>query len=303
MAMLMKVNPPKSLFGIICLSSAVGLLLYWVMFMNVLPRLMRPEALTILPLMSGVVGAASCALIYLGISDLIASARPKPKAVETLVLRRGEGGRVVSIGWAGAEHVIRARAPAEKGAKPVRAAQARSHSKAKYVGVAALVALVLGGYASMMFLMGYTLQDVASGMCTPFMAVSSQSMQPALNYGDLIIVRRETAEGIAVGDVIAFNVPSPYDRWAPSPTVHRVVEKLMVDGRTFFKTKGDNNPCEDPWIVPAENVIGKYAGKIPYVGFIVLSLRSPLGLALAAFLIALASIYPYSRRKRGGENP
>ena len=287
-------------FGILCLSSAIGLSLYWTMFlMNNFPRMTRfglnmPE----MNISTGIVGAVCVVLFTIGIVSV--KARPA-KPAKTLVLARNAEGRVVSIKEAEYGRVARGKAKATTPkVKPLEEApQIQKPAKAKYViGVAVLIALV-GGYASMMVMMGYTLQDVASGMYTPFMAVSSQSMQPVLNYGDLIIVRRETAEGIAVGDIIAFNVPSPYDRWAPSPTVHRVVEKLVVDGKTFFKTKGDNNPREDPWIVPAENVIGKYAGKIPYVGLIVLSLRSPLGLALAAVLIALAFIYPYSKKKRG----
>lgn len=99
-----------------------------------------------------------------------------------------------------------------------------------------------------------------------------------------------------MGDVIAFNVPSPYDGVAQSPTVHRVVEKLTENGETYFKTRGDNNPDEDPWSVPAGNVIGKYAGKVPYIGLVVLFLKSPLGLALIAILIASSLIYSYSKR-------
>lgn len=179
--------------------------------------------------------------------------------------------------------------------------QARKHGEAKHVvGVAVLAALVLGSYASMMAAMGYTVQDAVSGMYSPFMAVPSGSMQPALNYGDLIIVRREAAEGIVVGDVIVFNVPSPYDRLASSPTIHRVVEELVVDGETLFKTKGDSNPSEDPWSVSAENVIGEYAGKVPYLGLAVLFLRGPIGLASIAALIALSFLYPYIKKKRGG---
>ena len=215
----MRVRSPRSLFGIACLSSAVGLLMYWVMFMNVLPRLMRPEASITLPIISGVIGTASCALLYFGISNLVASVRSKPKAGGTLVLRRDKGGRVVSIGWAEATYVPKA----------------RKHGKAKYVVFAVLATLFLGGYTSTMVLTGYTLQDVMRGVYSPFMVVSSQSMQPALNYGDLIIVRKEPVERIAVGDIIAFTTPS----WvAQSPIIHRVVDKWTENGKICFKTRG-----------------------------------------------------------------
>ncbi|MCL6578984.1 MAG: signal peptidase I [Candidatus Bathyarchaeota archaeon] len=299
----MRVKSPKRLFGIACLSSAVGLILYWVMFMNVLPRLMRPEASTILPLMSGVIGTASCALLYFGLSNMIESARSRGKAGGTLVLRRGEGGRVVSIGWAEAGYVVKANkankaeAPIASEAKQVQKAQrAQKRGKSKYVGAGVLVVLALVGYVSSMALAGYTFQDVARGVYSPFMVVSSGSMQPVLNYGDLIFVRNEPPERIVVGDIIAFNVPSPYDRVAASPTVHRVVDKWVEDGAVYFKTMGDNNQGEDPWNVPGENVIGKCVWKVPYVGLAVLYLRSPYGLALIASVLAAPFIYSLLRR-------
>ena len=301
----MESKSPRNLFDIACLSTAVGLLLYWVMFMNVLPRLMRPQASTTLPLLSGIIGSISCALSYIGLTGLITSARSKPKPNQTLVLRRSEGGGVVSIGWAKAEYITKTGAEKAKTAQPIQVTpKPRNHSKAKHVAiVAASIAVILGSHASLMAMMGYTVQDAMNGIYSPFMVVSSQSMQPVLNYGDLILVRREPTERIAVGDIIAFNVPSPYNLMAQSPTVHKVVEKLNENGETYFKTKGDNNPTEDQWKVPAKNVVGKYAGKIPYIGLAALFLRGPFGLAVISVLIALSFIYPYfNKKQRGGTN-
>lgn len=301
----MEYKSPRNLFDIVCLSIAVGLLLYWVMFITVLPRLMKPEASTMLPLLSGIIGSVSCALSFIGLTGLITSARSKPKLKQTLVLRRSEGGGVASIGWAEAEYVTKTGAVKAKTAQPIQVSpRARSQSKAKkMVIVAVSITMILSSHASLMAMMGYTAQDLMNGMYSPFMIVSSQSMQPTLNYGDLILVRKEPAERIAVGDIIAFNVPSPYNLVAQSPTIHKVVEKLNEDGETYFKTKGDNNPTEDQWKVPAKNVIGKYAGKVPYIGLAALFLRSPLGLAVIAVLIALLVIHPYFKKKqRGGTN-
>lgn len=301
----MEYKSPRNLFDIACLSTAVGLLLYWVMFINVLPRLMRPEASTTLPLLSGIIGSVSCALSFIGLTGLITSARSKPKSKQTLVLRRSEGGGVASIGWAEAEYVTKTGPANAKMAQPIQVApKARNHGKAKPVVIAAVsITVILSLHASLMGMMGYTVQDVMNGMYPPFMAVSSQSMQPTLNYGDLILVRKEPAERIAVGDIIAFNVPSPYNLMAQSPTVHKVVEKLNENGETYFKTKGDNNPTDDQWKVPAKNVIGKYAGKAPYIGLAALFLGGPFGLPVISVLIALWFIYPHFKKKRvGGMN-
>jgi signal peptidase len=101
-----------------------------------------------------------------------------------------------------------------------------------------------------------------------------------------------------VGDIIAFNVPSPYDRLAASPTVHRVVEKWTEDGGVYFKTRGDQNNNADAWTVSSENVISKYTQyKIPYIGFVFILLATPLGLALLASTIALAFVYNHFKKK------
>jgi signal peptidase len=123
-------------------------------------------------------------------------------------------------------------------------------------------------------------------------------MQPALNYGDLILMKGESVDSVDVGDVIAFNVPSPYDKVASSPTVHRVVEKWKENGEIYFGTKGDGNSDADAWSVPAENVIGVYAQfKLPYVGSLVIFLKSPLGLASLALALALVCVYSYYNKK------
>jgi len=284
-----------NLFGVLCLSSATALSLYWLMFLiNNVPRMVRygvatPEIYA----STGIIGAICVALFAVG----VISVRAKP--AKTLVLVRNREGRVVSINQVEYGLVVhrKAKAAAPRVKPDLETPQPRKHGKAKHViSVAVLAALVLGGYASMMAVTGYTVQDVMSGMYSPFMAVSSQSMSPVLNYGDLIFVRKELPEQIMVGDIIAFNVPSPYDRVAASPTVHRVVDKWVEDGVVHFKTMGDNNQGEDPWTVPGENVIGKCVWKVPYMGYVVLALKTPLGLAAAFSALLVGALYPYVKR-------
>jgi signal peptidase len=147
-------------------------------------------------------------------------------------------------------------------------------------------------------IISYALMAAMTGTYLPFMAVSSQSMHPTLNQGDLIILRGEQAENIELGDIIAFNVPSPYDRLAPSPTVHRVIEKWTENEELFFVTKGDNNIKNDTWKIPAENLVGKYSeSRIPYIGFIVIFLKSPLGLTLLVMTLVIFFVYDHYRKR------
>jgi len=283
----------KNIFGVLCVSSATGLFLYWIMFLiSNLPRMLRYGLTTpIVYSSTGIIGSVSVALCIIGVISVKETMPAKP--IKTLVLVRNAEGRVVSINQT---ELPKIKPSLEEAPQQVK------HGKGKAVlKGSALTAVVLSFYVSMMVMTGYTLQDVTSGMSSPFMAVSSQSMQPVLNYGDLILVRREQAENIEVGDIIAFNVPSPYDSVAPSPTVHRVVEKCNENGKIYFKTRGDNNSDGDPWNVPAENLLGKYMGKVPYIGSVVLSLKSVYGLALIAVLLGTSFIYSHSKKRTGGE--
>ena len=128
---------------------------------------------------------------------------------------------------------------------------------------------------------------------SPLMVVSSGSMIPTLNVGDIILVRGADPNSITVGTIIIFH--SPYDY--QMPIVHRVIAISNEGNSVFFQTKGDNNPGPDGWSVPGENLMGVYVAKLPYVGLISLELRGPLGVTLIILLVALIIAIEYSESK------
>lgn len=83
----------------------------------------------------------------------------------------------------------------------------------------------------------YQTMGVAFNTSTPVVSVVSNSMKPAFERGDLILVAGTTYEDIAVGDVLVFE--SKHDTIADNmpPLIHRVIAKRngTVD------TKGDAN--------------------------------------------------------------
>src|SRR5208337_574444 len=121
---------------------------------------------------------------------------------------------------------------------------------------------------------------VALSTDSPLMVVSSGSMIPTLNVGDIIIVRGTDPSTVTVGTIIIFH--SPYDY--STAIVHRVIAIDNEGGQIFFETKGDNNAVADGWKVPAANLIGVYITKIPYIGLLSLELRGPLGWILIILL-------------------
>jgi signal peptidase I len=234
---------------------------------------------------TAIIGAVCVALFTVG----LISVRSKPP--KTLVLVRNAEGKVASI--LPSEYCVTQRKikSANYGKKTAWSIEEPLKKRGKTKHVLALAALTAP-------FIGYALTAVMMGTYSPFMAVTSQSMQPALNYGDLIVLNGEQAKNIEPGDIIAFNVPSPYDRLVASPTVHRVTEKLVEDDDLYFKTRGDNNVNADTWMVPAENVVGKFVQfKIPYMGFIFIFLKTPLGLASFALVIAFVYVYDHYKKK------
>jgi len=141
---------------------------------------------------------------------------------------------------------------------------------------------------------------VVAGVRYPFLAVVSESMVPTLRVGDVAVVSRVDVDSISTGPdgtIIAFIRPEePNDI-----IVHRAYEKLTVGGQVYFRTMGDNNPAPDPWLVPADLVVGRVVLKIPLFGYTILIFKTVPGIAgliaLASAVVLADSMIPM----RGGE--
>jgi len=115
-------------------------------------------------------------------------------------------------------------------------------------------------------------------------AVFSGSMEPQLKVGGVVITRPVQAEDIKVGEIITF-----YSPLSEKLTSHRVI--AVEDGSSFdFRTKGDANEDADPFIVPAQNVVGKVCFHIPYLGYVAQFVKTRLGLLLTLCLPGLIII-------------
>jgi signal peptidase len=129
---------------------------------------------------------------------------------------------------------------------------------------------------------------LATSCDAPLLIVTSKSMCPTYNFGDLLVAVR--TDDVKVGDVIAY-------RYGREIIIHRIVN-VTLEG---FITKGDAMDRPDPWVVKREDVIGRVVACVPYLGYAYVLFSNPAtallfaGLAFAAPL--LLSIRPYE----GGE--
>lgn len=99
--------------------------------------------------------------------------------------------------------------------------------------------------------------------------IVSGSMQPELNIGDIVIVKKQKSDKIQVGDIISF-------REGETIITHRIIEINEKDGEKQFITKGDYNNAKDSNAVKYESVEGVCINKIPYLGNIVLFLKKKI---------------------------
>lgn len=111
------------------------------------------------------------------------------------------------------------------------------------------------------------------------MVVLTGSMGPAIPAGGMVMVR--PGEWYFPGDVLTF-------RNAAGQTVtHRLQEKLFANGEAVFRMKGDANNTADSELVPPGQVVGRVFAIVPYVGHVVLALKTLPGFLSLVVLPAL----------------
>ncbi len=110
--------------------------------------------------------------------------------------------------------------------------------------------------------------------------VRSESMKPAINMGDLMIVGPAgDGDGIKPGVIVTYEL-------GKNLITHRV---LSVDGDTLI-TKGDANEDPDPRPVQLSQVKSRYLFKIPYIGYLNSFVRTRLGWFLVIILPAMVLV-------------
>jgi len=144
----------------------------------------------------------------------------------------------------------------------------------------------------------YPALAVASGsMCTLPGSYCDGWFHPfetTLHIGDLIIVQGINPEEINAapypdGDIIVFHQPQA----GGELIVHRAIEKQVINGKIFFRTKGDGNAGPDSSMVPEDNVVGRVVLRVPWVGHIALFLRNSSGIFIILFFIIILVIIEF----------
>ena len=133
---------------------------------------------------------------------------------------------------------------------------------------------------------GYGIFIMSMGTSSPLVVVTSESMEPTLYRGDLLILQAKAPEDIHLLDIVVYLD----DTWhTTGPIVHRVIEIQEVDGVYYYYTKGDNNAMQDPGERTYDEIVGVVVSTIPWLGNISLFLRTTVGFVtmIAIFFVIL----------------
>jgi signal peptidase len=113
--------------------------------------------------------------------------------------------------------------------------------------------------------------------------VLSGSMAPTIPTGAMIFDREVAAADLAPGDIVTFHPPGHADKLVS----HRVVRVEETKAGRVLVTQGDANGVPDDWRIPAEGRGLRYEFHVPFLGYVVGGLLTPVGRLIALTLAAL----------------
>ena len=93
-------------------------------------------------------------------------------------------------------------------------------------------------------------------------AVGSGSMEPTINTGDAILVKKldkDEIKNLNIGDILVYK---KYQKMV----VHRIVTIIPDENELLFVTKGDHNNDSDNYVVSEKEVVGTTIFRIPFIG-------------------------------------
>ncbi|MFR5683009.1 MAG: signal peptidase I [Clostridia bacterium] len=119
--------------------------------------------------------------------------------------------------------------------------------------------------------------------------ITTNSMEPNIREGDVIIIKQCDEQTLKEGDIITFrNSKNEF-------ITHRIISIEEEQNEKLYVTKGDNNTIEDLEKISFNAIEGILIFRVPFLGNILLLFRNRIYLVLLALVIIL--IYLYTRKR------
>lgn len=124
--------------------------------------------------------------------------------------------------------------------------------------------------------------------------ITTDSMSPSINTGDVIIVKKVQEEKLQAGDVITF-------KQQDKVITHRITHIDEQDEKKQYTTKGDNNNLEDNEKIEYSEIEGENVLTIPKLGYFIYALENQI-VFLFIILILLITLFFKIRKDEKLEN-
>lgn len=124
--------------------------------------------------------------------------------------------------------------------------------------------------------------------------ITTDSMTPSINVGDVTIAKKVQENKLQVDDVITF-------QQGDKVITHRITNIEEKNGRNIYTTKGDNNNLEDNEKIEYTQIEGKNILTIPKLGYMINLLENQI-VFLVMILILLMFLFLKIRKNEKMEN-
>lgn len=132
--------------------------------------------------------------------------------------------------------------------------------------------------------------------------IVSDSMEPTINVGDVVIINNATEpDTLQSGDIIAFET-TINDQLVT--VVHYIHDIEISNDQRIFTTIAENADNPDVWSLNDDDITGTYVLRIPQIGRFLLFAQSPVGrmvIIIDIILIYLLYRMFFKRDKKEGE--
>ena len=152
----------------------------------------------------------------------------------------------------------------------VQAPRERVRSGTEKYGTVFYRLYVTVGYCFLAVLMTFSV--LSFGGVVKARVVLTESMQPLINPGDVVVTTPVSRKEPVVGDVVTY-IAKRFDGSPVGTFTHRIIDG---DKKTGFVVKGDNNPAPDVQRPKYEDIAGVLLFTIPFIG----TLMTPRSLAI-----------------------
>ena len=120
--------------------------------------------------------------------------------------------------------------------------------------------------------------------------IKTNSMEPSIKNGDVVITKKVPEEKIQVGDIITFKQDADI-------ITHRI-SRIEEENEKKYITKGDNNNIEESSKITYKEIKGKEIITIPYLGKIINILQNKIVFWIILLIILIMCFYKIQKQEK-----